>query len=282
MTQFCHISPNKLISDAAAQSGRHLLLAHLVANDPKYVDTWNQVTDGKYRIMDNSLFECFMEGTDPFNPQQLIEMAQRVHADCIVLPDTPYGTLQENIEQAEPVYREAQAAGLDTMFVPQSPQGDIETYVEAVDYGLTNCELVGISILGAPVALGVDPKEKWKRYPARAAVFHHLDAMGLIDNVRGHCYGDSRFHCLGMTDGPREIELLQQFHDVIASWDSSAAVWAGCENTLFDLTTMSGLRDGKIQSHVDFNHIPTSRQSHIAHQNMRTLNTVLKECMGAG
>ena len=281
MTQFAFIAPNKLIPDAAAQSGRHLLLAHLVDEDPEYVEAWNKITDGKYRILDNSIFEKTMEGKPPFDSKQLIEMAQRVNADCIVLPDTPYGTLQENTEQAEPVMLEAQAAGFDTMFVPQSPQGDIETYVEAVEHGLTNCSLVGISILGAPVALGVDPKEKWKRYPSRAAIFHHLDAVGIIDNTRGGCYGGSKFHCLGMTDGPREIEFLQQYRDVIESWDSSAAVWAGCEKTQFDMTTMTGLRDGKLESHVDFKFKPNARHRQIAWQNMRTLNATLKECMGA-
>ena len=63
---------------------------------------------------------------------------------------------------------------------------------------------------------------------------------------------DKRFHFLGMTEGPNEIELMAEFHDYIDTWDSSAAVWAGLNGIEFDHSP-TGLRLGKFEKEVDFN-----------------------------
>jgi hypothetical protein len=56
-----------------------------------------------------------------------------------------------------------------------------------------------------------------------------------------------------MTDGPNEIELLEEFKPYIYSWDSSAAVWAGLSGRAFDRSP-SGLQYGKVEEEVDFNY----------------------------
>ena len=61
------------------------------------------------------------------------------------------------------------------------------------------------------------------------------------------------FHCLGMVDGPREIELLEPWKDFIATWDSSAAVWAGLNGIKFD-NSPTGLINGKYEAEVDFDY----------------------------
>ena len=54
-----------------------------------------------------------------------------------------------------------------------------------------------------------------------------------------------------MVDGPNEITLLSKWSEFIASWDSSAAVWAGLNNVRFD-NSPTGLINGKFEKEVDF------------------------------
>ena len=70
--------------------------------------------------------------------------------------------------------------------------------------------------------------------------------------------------CLGMTDGPNEIELLEPFHKFIYSWDSSAAIWLGLNGKQFD-NSPTGLSDGKFEKEVDFSY---SIDDNINHSNV--------------
>ena len=85
-----------------------------------------------------------------------------------------------------------------------------------------------------------------QRYLSRWAIFKELEKRDLL-----WC-AHKRFHCLGMTDGPREIELLySQFSDYIFSWDSSTAVWHAIQGIEYD-NSPTGLRHGKCEIEVDF------------------------------
>jgi len=242
-----------------AHNGAHLILAHLVEEDPEYRDFYANLDDGKYKIMDNSAFEMFKLGRPMYESSKLIEMANLCRADCVVMSDYPKQSASKTIDAAKelaPVYKDA---GFDTFFVPQSKLGDLEDYINAYEWALNNndIDLIGVSILGAPIALGVnestfqdggrDDAYKMQRFLSRWEIFHVLKARGLLTDK-----AMKRFHCLGMVDGPREIALLEQFHDYIFSWDSSAAVWAGLHNIRFD-SSPTGLRRGKFEKEVEFN-----------------------------
>ena len=55
-----------------------------------------------------------------------------------------------------------------------------------------------------------------------------------------------------MMDGPREIDLLREFHPYIFSWDSSSAIWHGVNHIHYD-DSPTGLINGKFEKEVDFN-----------------------------
>jgi len=129
--------------------------------------------------------------------------------------------------------------------------GDLTDYMEGLSWGLNSdlVDRIGLSILGCPNAYGVEKDNKLQRYMSRYSILKHAQKLGMLDGYK-HA---KKFHCLGMVDGPNEIELLRPFHPYIASWDSSAAVWAGLNGIRFD-NSPTGLVNGKFELEVDFNH----------------------------
>jgi hypothetical protein len=125
--------------------------------------------------------------------------------------------------------------------------------------------------LGAPIACGVNESTfedgkrsdayKLQRYMSRFKVFSELEKRNLLGPL-----AQKRFHCLGMVDGPNEIELLQQYHNYIFSWDSSAAVWAGINNVHFDQSP-TGLMNGKFELEVDFS-TDKEHNTHVVYDNI--------------
>jgi len=264
MLNFCHISPTPYLQRYTNTNGAHLLLAHLVEEDPEYCEYYANLDDGKYKIMDNSAFEMFKLGRDMYESDKLIEMGTACKADCIVLSDYPKQHSQRTTDAAKRLIPEFKAAGFDTFFVPQSNLGDMSDYINCIEWGLNHesIDIIGLSILGAPIACGVDESTfeggkrsdayKMQRYLSRLNVFRELEKRNLLGPL-----ADKRFHCLGMVDGPKEIDLLREYHRYIFSWDSSAAVWAGINDVLFD-DSPTGLMNGKFEKEVDFSHL----QSH--------------------
>ena len=121
-------------------------------------------------------------------------------------------------------------------------------------------EFIGVSILACPIALGIneskhgdgarDDAYKMQRYLSRWEILRELDNRHLLDGVY------KKLHCLGMTDGPKEIALLyNNYRDLIFSWDSSSAIWHAINGIEYD-SSPTGLRDGKCEVEVDFNIAP--------------------------
>ena len=268
---FCHISPTKYLDLYTKDNGAHLLLAHLVEEDPEYRDYYANLKDGKYKIMDNSAFEMFKLGRPMYESSKLIEMGKACGADCIVLSDYPKEPASKTIEAAKDLAPKFKAAGFDTFFVPQSEFGDMLDYINAYEWALNNedIDLIGVSILGAPIACGVnestfedgkrDDAYKMQRYLSRLEVFRQLERRNLLTSR-----AIKRFHCLGMVDGPKEIDLLREYHPYIFSWDSSAAVWAGINGIRFDHSP-TGLRYGKFEKEVDFGYNDEHSRSDVFH-----------------
>lgn len=260
LINFCHISPTKYLAKYTQTNGAHLLLAHLVEEDPEYREYYANLQDGKYKIMDNSAFEMFKLGRPMYESSKLIEMGKACGANCIVLSDYPKQPSRVTVDAAKRLIPEFKAEGFDTFFVPQSELGDMTDLVNAIEWALNNddIDLIGMSILAAPIACGVDETTfeggkrsdayKMQRYLSRLNVFRELERRKLLTDK-----AKKRFHCLGMVDGPKEIDLLREYSDYIFSWDSSAAVWAGINNLKFDASP-TGLQNGKFEKEVDFNY----------------------------
>ena len=260
MINFCHIAPTKFLHSYTSTNGAHLLLAHLVEEDEEYRNYYANLKDGKYKIMDNSAFEMFKLGLPMYESSKLIEMGKACNANCIVLSDYPKQPSLVTVNAARKLIPEFKGEGFDTFFVPQSALGDMTDLVNAIEWALDNrdIDLIGLSILAAPIACGVDESTfeggkrsdayKMQRYLSRLAVFRELERRKLLTS-----HAKKRFHCLGMVDGPKEIDLLREYSDFIFSWDSSAAVWAGINDIHFDQSP-TGLKNGKFEKEVDFHY----------------------------
>ena len=253
---FCHISPTAYLQKYTRTNGAHLILAHLVEEDEQYRDFYANLDDGKYKIMDNSAFEMFKQGRPMYESDKLITMAQACKANCVVMTDYPKRHSSHTVAAAKLLAPELKKAGFDTFFVPQSELGDANDLVNAIEWGMkqSNVDLIGLSILAAPIACGVNESTfadgkrsdayKLQRFMSRLHVFRMLEKRNLLRK-------EKVFHCLGMVDGPREIDLLREYHKYIFSWDSSAAVWAGINGIKFDASP-TGLMNGKYEHEVDF------------------------------
>lgn len=250
MVNFCHIAPTAYLTAFTQTNGAHLILAHLVEQDPVYRDFYKNLDDGKFKIMDNSAFEMYKQGRPMYSTDDLLPMAEACGADMIVMSDYPGEDPSKTIDAAiatGPIYHDA---GYKTFFVPQSEVGDLEGYLTcmewALDEGRQYVDRIGLSILGCPNAFGVERDNKLQRYLSRLRILEILDQRNVLS-----WRDEGIFHCLGMVDGPNEIELLKPWHEYIATWDSSAAVWAGLNGIKFD-NSPTGLVNGKFEEEVDF------------------------------
>lgn len=253
MIDFGHISPTAYLSKLCKNRRFHLTLAHLVEIDDSYVDFYVQEKKNNDTtiILDNSAFEMYKQGREMYPSEKLIQMGKKVQADYIVMSDYPKQPAQVTIDKAVEMAPELKAAGFGTFFVPQSKEGDLEDYINAFQWATENADIidyVGVSILGAPLAFGVEKGNKLQRFLSRWKIMQILAERGILDRLRNF---NQRIHFLGMVDGPNEIELVKDYHKYIDTWDSSAAAWAGLNGIKFD-GSPTGLVNGKFEKEVDF------------------------------
>lgn len=258
---FCHIAPVSYLP-FVRQYPVHLLLAHLVEENKEYREFYANLKRENPNVfyhLDNSAFEMFKRGQPMYDSSKLIEMGKLVNADSIVLSDYPKEHWQKTVDSAVKLIPQFEKHGFKTFFCPQSELGDLEGLMKSFEWAIENPSInfIGVSILACPIGLGVneqkhgdgsrDESYRMQRYLSRWAILRELKKRGLL-GWRSH----KRFHCLGMTDGPREIELLREFHDHIFSWDSSTAIWHAINGIEYD-NSPTGLRHGKYEEEVNFN-----------------------------
>lgn len=258
--KYCYIAPTSLLSSVRAferlQSGEdyeqaHLLLAHLLDEQgPDFQSNYRDFyrTAEGLKILDNSAFELYKQGRPMFAMDRLIDIGRDINADYIVLSDYPGEPGQHTIDAALELAPAVRQAGFGTFFVPQSEVGDKEDYIETFRWAAKHplIDYIGVSILGVPNAYGVERDNKLQRYLSRAAMMAELASRGILEDV---VRNEKKIHFLGMVDGPKEIELVSKYQ--IDTWDSSAPVWCGINDIMFD-DSPTGLIDGKFEKHVDF------------------------------
>lgn len=280
---FCHIAPTAYLNVFTQSNGAHLILAHLVEQDPVYREFYRNLYDGKFKIMDNSAFEMYKQGRPMYSTDDLLPMAEACGADMIVMSDYPGEHPSKTIDAAvntAPIYHDY---GYQTFFVPQSEIGDLEGYLTcvewALDEGKEHVDRIGLSILGCPNAFGVEKGNKLQRYLSRMKILEILEQRGVLSPHKHN----NIFHCLGMVDGPNEIQLLNRWENYIATWDSSAAVWAGLNGIMFD-NSPTGLVNGKFEKEVDFGlevrdntYVQVELPEILAHHNIKYIDRLCKE-----
>lgn len=254
MIKFAHICPTQYLQSYAKYNGVHLILAHLVEQDEMYANFYASLSDNIPKIMDNGGFEMYKQGRPLYPSEKLIEMGHKCKADYIVMTDYPAEYWVKTKEKAEEMIPLLKNAGFKTFYCPQSEIGDVEGLLDSIEWGLDHADvdLIGISILSSPNAFGVERNNNLQRYMSRYHIFNLLSTQRHVFDKIYRRPLDQRFHCLGMVDGPNEIQLLSLYHDYIYSWDSSAAIWSGLNNIRFD-NSPTGLINGKFEKEVDFN-----------------------------
>lgn len=272
--EFCHISPTKYLDIFGTGRACHLTLAHLVNEDDDYL---NWYIEAKKRdkctiILDNSAFELFKRNEPMYDSNKLIDAANKIDADYVVMSDYPNEEFRKTIDKAKEMSPELKEKGFQTFFCPQSEKGDlqglIDSYMWAVDDDRVDC--IGFSILAIPNAYGVleDPLQ---RMLSRWKFCRTLQDLGFFEKA----YMKKRLHLLGMLDGPNEVMLLSEFFSCFHSWDSSAAVWCGLNDISFD-DSPTGLVKGKFEDHVDFSHnSATIEEIALATKNVKYIDSLL-------
>lgn len=262
--QFCHIVPTKLVP-YVANHPRHLVLAHLVEFNDDYVNQYLAIKRGNPNatfILDNSAFELTMAGKPMYPSEKLIDLARKIKADYIVMSDYPRENWKKTQDKAVEMASVIKSAGFKTFYCPQSELGDIDGLCESFKWAIANkdIDLIGVSILAAPIGFGVDPGSysakindviRLQRTLARVRLMIELERRSIINRYVVPANLFQRFHFLGMQDAISEITLAKPWNHMIASWDSSAAGWNAVNGIEFD-NTPTMLVNGKIKSAVDF------------------------------
>jgi hypothetical protein len=288
---FCHIVPTAYLSEYTKRNGAHLILAHLVESDPAYRDFYANLGYDKPKIMDNGAFEMFKAGRPMYDSDKLIEMAKACKADYVVMSDYPKQPAAKTMRAATDSMNKLLGEGFVPFFCPQSSLDDLNGLLDSIEWAIDELRigLIGLSILNAPVALGLeekthfDPKTddgyKMQRFLSRWKLFREMEKRGILaqlskinstGGLSGKRSSTKVFHMLGMVDGPNEIDLVREYHKYIFSWDSSAAVWAGLNGIEFDKSP-TGLRNGKFELEVNFADAGRP-ESMLVHRNIAYIN----------
>lgn len=262
MINFAHIAPVSYLP-FVRQYPVHLLLAHLVEENKAYRDFYinlKRENPNVFYHLDNSAFEMFKRGVPMYDSNKLVEMGKLVGANSIVMSDYPKEDWRKTVDSAERLIPNFKSEGFKTFFCPQSELRDLDGLMKGFEWAINNNDVdyIGVSILACPIALGVNEVKHghevredsylMQRYLSRWAIFEELKARNLLSTRRT----SRRFHCLGMTDGPKEISILKEYHQHIFSWDSSSAIWHAINGIEYD-NSPTGLRHGKFEKEVDFN-----------------------------
>lgn len=262
---FCFIAPTSYLKEYAIASKTHLVLAHLVDEDPAYGAFYrDRAQQGDFIMMDNSAYEL----KEPYAPDRLVDLARECGANAVVLPDYPFQAGQRTIEAAVNFLPVFKRAGLGTFFVPQSTVGDLEDWVNSYKWAASHpdIDIIGMSILGVPNALpNVEPAY------ARVVMSQLLLDRGVFAKNKHH-------HYLGLNAGPAlELPSLLRM-GTLDTVDSSNPVWMGVLGHEYSPNTDSFLPVRKVNMPVDF-HIKRSKDAathnRIAH-NIEMTNALFK------
>lgn len=248
---FCIITPTSYLEKYAVQSSTHLVLAHLVATDEAYADFYlSRSKAGDRIIMDNSAFEL----GESFTPDLLINLAKRVGAHAVVLPDYPFQPADKTIQAAIKYIPLFKGEGVDIFFVPQSSVGELDDWIAGYKWAVNepDIDIIGYSILGIPNALPDVPVQY-----ARVVMAHILRERGLLNHTKHN-------HFLGLNAAPNvEIPALLSM-GVLDTCDSSGPVWAGINGIQYNVTQSDWMgMDKKYLRHVDFNETASLSKPHI-------------------
>lgn len=242
--RFCIIAPTPYLERYATQSTAHLVLAHIVKEDPSYAAFYKRLSArGDFIIMDNGAFELGKS----YDPDQLVELGKACGAQTLVLPDYPFEDASITVDAAKKYIPLFLDEGFKTMFVPQGVKGDLEQWVASYKWAAANPDIhvIGMSILGIPAALPHIPAAY-----ARVVMTQILKERGLFNHKKHH-------HYLGLNAGPGlEVPALRAMN-ALDTLDSSAPVWQGLLGVEYNRNCDSYAPVKKIHFPVQFDYAMT-------------------------
>lgn len=253
LPKFGIISPTNYLQ-LSKQSNFHLVLAHLLDSDKKYLKFYrSRADDGDYIIMDNGAFEL----GESYDPSKLIQLGKEVGANRIVLPDYPFQDANKTIDAAKEWGSVVKDNGFATLFIPQSIRGNLEGWIDSYIWADQSdlVDGIGISILAAPSAL----PNIHDAY-ARVLLLEILKQKGLLSSKYHHCFG--------AIDIALEVQSLLSY-GVVCSLDSSNPVWYGLLGHQYNIQGNSFVTTKKqFIPHVDFDLPYNQRLEQIARSNV--------------
>lgn len=241
---FGYIAPIEYLDFVPDESKFHLCLAHL-CKDKRYCDFYKAKRErGDLIFMDNSCFELG-EGIDSEQLLDLID-GSGINPHVIVAPDYPgqnglktLRALDKFLNTVDNRYKH----DVGIMGVPQGEVGDhaqwMACYEEMVKVGI---DAIGMSILALPNA--------FCHLTGTKDISHNRLYGSMYLKRKGLYNGNIWHHYLGASS-PSEMQLIPQL-GMADSMDSSSPIWHGINGIKYD-DSPTGLKDGKIKKHVDFN-----------------------------
>lgn len=275
--QFGFIAPTSYLQPLALDKETfHLCLAHLMDQDPDYVDFYKtKKGHDTVIVLDNGGYELHKAGKPMLTATEMLTYGNKIGADYLVLPDYPGEPAAKTRAIAVNYANAFKSAGFGTFYVPQSSIGAYEELFEEFMWALQSplIDYIGVSILSIPNAYGLE-HNPLQRYTSRMMFMQQLNRrckarFGLTVDQMKKAYA-KRIHFLGMLDGPNEISLMETlipFGVTIDTWDSSSPVWAGIRGVGYD-NSPTGLTNGKIPSHVNFASERIPSDDDLIHHNM--------------
>jgi hypothetical protein len=191
MIKFAPIVPTAFIGRVPDQKF-HLLLAHIVEQDPQYLTRYLQLRlEGHYLLLDNGAYE-FGGSVDP---NKLLAMARKVCASGVFLPDVRFDMKRTltGVERALPFFK---GSSFDLYGVPQG--NDLFTVLDCYSALYS----MGIRHFGLYEEIGEVTK-----VGTRIDFLHQLEMMNLV-------YPDAYYHMLGAEEDPRILAQYSQFNFV--------------------------------------------------------------------
>ena len=277
---FCHTGPTSLLHYTNNQPV-HMILAHMIDEDINYRQFYYDLKKSNENVfyhLDNSTYEMYIRGLPPISIDDLLKIASLINADSVILPDFPGEDWFKTVDIAKKYINKIKENGYYTCFCPQSVLGDISGLLQSYEWAINNpyIDFIGVSILACPIAYGYQyllskDIEKIHVYLSRWAIFRLLDERGFLNEST-----IKKFHCFGLFNGPREIEILREYHKYIFSWDSFIPIWNAIHGIIFD-DSPTGLRYGKDIDQIDYNK-RIKETSDISFNIISNINYISKLC----
>lgn len=226
MIKLGFIVPTNVLKQYAVMSDYHLVLAHMVRDDPDYLQFYRDRSDnGDFITLDNSSYEL---GDDVFSEDELLEFAKAVGAREIMAPET-YQDAESTMNKAKAFVDNIKSKNSDMQVFCTVHGSTYSEYLNVID---TYLEL-GVDTIGLSCRLDQEPKSRNRVHVGHSREWHSaMVRVRLVqDTVKmlgSSTNTNSVVHLLGLNH-PCELAFQARFNFLVRSNDSSAAFLAGME-----------------------------------------------------